>query len=281
MAMACQTGELDGDILDAIVVDSFLIVTTDNNEMHSFKLYDGGTAVRWFWGPDVPGPINHMVVLDEREADDGSWWYPRNILGFDGNQMYEITVDMGNFGYPDYRVLEQLPVDVKATALGYGVLYTIGEQGVGVIDLTQQHPTMIQHGGYGGDMIAYGGSTLATSDGSAIHLFNLSNPTAPQTGGEIIQASVAQFLKANYPNPFNPRTQIDFDLPHSDLVEVSVFNLLGQRVSKLLDGPVEAGLHSVEWDGTDDSGRRVASGVYFYRLTSPTISETRKMVLLK
>ena len=181
----------------------------------------------------------------------------------------------------DFILRGQLQIDVVATAQGGRNLFTIGEQGVGVIDLTQSPPIMIEYGGYGGHLIAYGDSTLATSNGSAVHLYQYETATAPNPEGDIILASTTEYLKPNYPNPFNPVTRIDFDLPQSIRVDVSVFNLLGRKVISLLNGPVEAGLHSVEWDGTDDSGRRVASGVYFYRLTTPTLSETRKMVLLK
>jgi flagellar hook assembly protein FlgD len=90
-----------------------------------------------------------------------------------------------------------------------------------------------------------------------------------------------QYLRPNYPNPFNPRTQIDFFVPQDAAVDVSVFNLLGQKVVCLLNKELSAGLHSVEWDGTDEYGHQAASGVYFYRMTTPTTSETRKMVLVK
>jgi hypothetical protein len=269
------------EILDVIVIDSFLMVTTVDPKLYVFKLYNSLTPVYW-WGLSTPGPINHMVVVDEREADDGSWWYPRTFLGFDGNQMYEIIfrpdVTGNPFGFLD---LGLLPVDVISTAQGNNMVFTIGDQGVGVLDMTQPTPTMIEHGGFGGHLISFDDSTLATSDGSAVHLFQYETSTTPEPEGDVVLASATEYLKPNYPNPFNPVTRIDFDLPRSSQVDVSVFNLLGRKVINLLSGPIEAGLHSVEWDGTDPTGRRVASGVYFYRLTTPTLSETRKMVLLK
>jgi hypothetical protein len=83
-------------------------------------------------------------------------------------------------------------------------------------------------------------------------------------------------LKQNYPNPFNPKTKISFDVPKSAQVEVSVYNLLGQRVETLVDGYMDAGAHSVDWDAA-----RYSSGVYFYRISTPGFSETKKMTLLK
>lgn len=83
-------------------------------------------------------------------------------------------------------------------------------------------------------------------------------------------------LSQNYPNPFNPVTEISFVLPSAAHAKLEVFNSLGQRVSTLVDGPLDRGEHVVQWDGTD-----AASGVYFYRLQTADFVETKRMVLLK
>ena len=88
-------------------------------------------------------------------------------------------------------------------------------------------------------------------------------------------------LNQNYPNPFNPTTTISFNLPVSGKVRLEVFNLLGQKVKVLQDGQLSAGNHALEWDATDDYGRTVATGVYFYRLTTEEFTQTKKMMLLK
>ncbi len=88
-------------------------------------------------------------------------------------------------------------------------------------------------------------------------------------------------LLPNSPNPFNPLTSIAFELPCADDVTLSVYDAAGRFVRTLLSGDLGPGAHSVEWDGRDDAGRRLASGVYLYRLSSAEGSEARKMVLLK
>jgi subtilisin family serine protease len=88
-------------------------------------------------------------------------------------------------------------------------------------------------------------------------------------------------LQQNYPNPFNPHTTISFSLPSADNVVLDVFNSVGRRVRRLYSGFLPAGNHEIEWDGTNATGGRVASGVYFYRLSASDYSEARKMVLLK
>jgi hypothetical protein len=88
-------------------------------------------------------------------------------------------------------------------------------------------------------------------------------------------------LRQNYPNPFNPSTTIAFSLRSAAQVSLDIFNLLGQHVNRLVDTRLAVGEHRIVWDGTDRSGAGVASGVYFYRLTTGERSESRKMMLLK
>jgi hypothetical protein len=94
-------------------------------------------------------------------------------------------------------------------------------------------------------------------------------------------------LKQNYPNPFNPTTTIEFEVGVSDVgamqqeVSLDVFNVLGQHVAGLADGVYEAGAYRVVWNATSKDGRRVASGVYLYRLRVGGESMTKKMLFLK
>ena len=89
-------------------------------------------------------------------------------------------------------------------------------------------------------------------------------------------------LDQNYPNPFNSGTVIRFSLPKSGEVELSVYNLAGQKVAALVEGVREAGTYTVNWDGRDDRGRALASGVYLYRLRDGEQQvETRKLVLVQ
>ena len=88
------------------------------------------------------------------------------------------------------------------------------------------------------------------------------------------------YLGQNYPNPFNPSTIIPYQLPVSTHVRLAVFNVLGQRMTTLVDAEQPAGFHTVTWDGTDASGRGVAAGVYLYRLVGDGRRLTRSMVLL-
>ncbi len=95
---------------------------------------------------------------------------------------------------------------------------------------------------------------------------------------EIIPVNVTL---SNYPNPFNPTTTINFSLPEDSDVELSIYNVKGQKVKTLTNEFLEKGLHSIEWNGKDTNNKSVSSGIYFYKISAGKSSAIRKMLLLK
>jgi len=92
-------------------------------------------------------------------------------------------------------------------------------------------------------------------------------------------------MEQNYPNPFNPDTKIAFRLPNAARVEISVCDIRGRSIKTLLDGVRMAGSHEILWNGTDHSGNKVSTGIYFYKMRVSgghrEYTATRKMVLMK
>ncbi|MEN8193359.1 MAG: T9SS type A sorting domain-containing protein [Bacteroidota bacterium] len=88
-------------------------------------------------------------------------------------------------------------------------------------------------------------------------------------------------LDQNYPNPFNPSTTISYQLPESDKVEVAIFNISGQYITTLVNKEQAVGNYLVQWNGRDDKGLKVTSGIYFYRLKTESLISTKKMMLLQ
>ncbi|HOA28665.1 MAG TPA: C25 family cysteine peptidase [Candidatus Cloacimonadota bacterium] len=88
-------------------------------------------------------------------------------------------------------------------------------------------------------------------------------------------------LTGNYPNPFNPSTSIRFSLKDAGKVRIQIYNLKGQLVKNLINSDLQSGNHQIVWDGRDDRGNGVSSGIYFYRMESGDYTRTNKMMLMK
>jgi hypothetical protein len=88
-------------------------------------------------------------------------------------------------------------------------------------------------------------------------------------------------LLGNYPNPFNPSTDIQFLAPNAGNVKIEVYNVAGQLITTVFDGTVEAGVRTVGWDGRDSQGNSASSGVYFYKLSSGSQTDVGRMIMLK
>ena len=88
-------------------------------------------------------------------------------------------------------------------------------------------------------------------------------------------------LHQNYPNPFNPVTTIRYDVPDNGLVRIIIYDLTGRKIKTLVDGISTPGRYSITWNGTDDFGKLVSSGMYFYRMKSTDFQSVKKLMLLK
>lgn len=125
-------------------------------------------------------------------------------------------------------------------------------------------------------ILAFNGSVeivdaLGADEQIAPVLFNIVNK------GEVTENLPTEFaLLQNYPNPFNPETQIEFALPEATEIKLEIYNIMGQKVATVAEGPYEAGVHSVTWDATEYS-----SGVYFYKITAGEFKNSKKMLLVK
>jgi len=98
---------------------------------------------------------------------------------------------------------------------------------------------------------------------------------------KVPQIPMAYSLSQNYPNPFNPVTSISYEIPKESFVRISIYNLLGQKVTDLVSNLHPAGYHNVMWNSMDMSGKPVSSGVYIYTIQADNFRAVKKMVLLK
>ena len=100
-------------------------------------------------------------------------------------------------------------------------------------------------------------------------------------GTETLETPKVAFLEQNYPNPFNPQTTIRFGLAGAGSVTLMIYDPAGRLVTTIIDETMPAGHYSETWDGKDSNGSAVSSGVYFYKLDTGSIAQTRKMILLR
>ncbi len=104
---------------------------------------------------------------------------------------------------------------------------------------------------------------------------------ARHSGAAVSRQPMSFMLFKNYPNPFNPSTTIAYRLEKETNFELSIYNMVGQRIRILEKGRHDAGIYNIVWDGRDDAGKTVSSGVYIYRLSDRVHSTSRKLLLLK
>ncbi len=105
--------------------------------------------------------------------------------------------------------------------------------------------------------------------------------TPPVSVEETQMPSLTFTLAQNYPNPFNPETTISYVLPQAQHVRIVIFDIAGRQIRKLVDSTQESGTQAVHWDGTDETGNLVASGVYLYQIQTGSVIQTHKMLLVK
>ena len=124
-----------------------------------------------------------------------------------------------------------------------------------------------------------------TSSEIELNRLRLNNYQAMSTNipiqGSVNKALPEQFkINQNFPNPFQNRTSIQFELPHEEFVTVRVYNLLGQEIIRLADQKLNSGTHNVHWDGKDFLGQNMPAGIYYYELVAGTFRQVKKLVLL-
>ncbi len=121
--------------------------------------------------------------------------------------------------------------------------------------------------------------TAIYSDGQESEPSNTISVELTENDNNLLPAKTA--LLGNYPNPFNPTTTIRFDLAKDALVTLNIYNMKGQIVKTLLRNELPAGTHRIDWNGTDQANRPIASGIYFYRFKAGDYQSNGKCILLK
>lgn len=185
------------------------------------------------------------------------------------------------------------------TAAGNAVVFAMNENGVVASTITEPSGEFVMDelpsgdyklmvDGVGMKTAYYGGATDA--EAQTISLANGTSGDNVEINAEDVTTGISEngmgvpehfSLEQNYPNPFNPETTIKFNLAQKSHITLRIYNVLGQVVRTLVDKELEAGTYEMQWNGSDENGNRVASGVYLLRFTAGDVVQTRRMVLMK
>ncbi|MFQ5605873.1 MAG: FlgD immunoglobulin-like domain containing protein [bacterium] len=192
---------------------------------------------------------------------------------------------------PDAGTMNGAGIDTVTFVLNYSeVKETLLDQTVKIVAVTQlTTPPYIFHvetDGLADE--AYRLTVLAKSQNGGVnraqinHIIDNTGPSVPTSIDEKRVAAASTFqLQQNYPNPFNPSTMINYTVGHGGQVELRIYDLLGRKVRSLVHENKPAGEYSVLWNGTNDAGRRVATGSYFYEIRVGEFISIKRMLLLK
>jgi hypothetical protein len=283
--------ELPGD--EDPASDTLVMMFTAYDDVVNFEDGNGGLAGDgdWEWGTptNVGPPSAHSgvkcwgTVLDGYRINGGGSWIFSNLL---------FQLDLGNdnnaaIGFWHWYEASGSTYDSLTVKINDGSGWTTLLDWYGgpvddweevVVDLSAYNGTVDMNFEYASR------SSIADKagwyiDDLALSSCSIVSPTGVDDPVEQLPTEFA--LHQNYPNPFNPFTGIKFDLPKDSHVKLEIFNVLGQKVTTVLDEDMRAGYRSVIWDGTDNNGHQVSTGVYFYKLIAGDHVFTKKMMMLK
>ena len=237
----------------------------------SFPLNSGSglLSVAGVNGSYQPGQT-YDLVIDLEDPDASRWGFEFTVLGTDGNSVGSLDA------------LDSHTQVSNGASRDYGKQTSVGTQNgtTGSADWTMRWTAPAEGTG---DVTIYlvGNAANGNSSTSGDRIYAVSESWTEGTASAAPLALAPARLLPNYPNPFNPRTTIAFELREERAVRLLIYGVDGRLVRRLADEVRGEGHHEILWDGRDDTGRAAASGTYYYRLEAGDLQETRSMVLVR
>jgi len=223
-------------------------IVLESGIIYELELDIALTPIDWFDAGDliISDDARLVIVIS---TDNGVTWSTDNIIKqWVGNELLELLVDVPeDYKIPVTPITLSLPLDTDSELIKIG-FYVEMLTGQTTYNLWITNIRVLEG---------------ETSD------YDITVPT-PQVA-----------MLSNFPNPFNPETTISFSIPKDGIVEIDVYNVRGQKVTTLTNEFYTAGTHNITWNGRNEEGQSMGSGIYFYRLTTDGHTVTRRMMLLK
>ena len=250
---------------------------TDDLRLHlGYNVYKDGVEIYYVPDPDIltytdlgvePGVREYYVtaVYDEGESVPSNMESVEIILPIPQNPV-------ANFTYPNVLVTWDPITDCRDLSS-----YSVYRDGV-IVDSLITSTMYVDPGLPSGDYIY---NITAVYDGDWESDWSVDAPVTVTGTTNNILIPVRTELSGNYPNPFNPTTTIKFSLKEDSDVSIMIYNIKGAVVRTLIDGEMNKAYHEIIWDGKDNTGKQVGSGVYFYKMKAEKYTATKKMILMK
>jgi hypothetical protein len=283
-------------------------IDTDNNDTTGYRLKEGGyypdsrgydvnMEVEFYDGAYNTGHyINHEFLTEQQLNEEGAADLANGVIDL-APGVYDYYTQWVTFEDSSYVMVEDRgPVyqgiitiavspdghEAEIMAPMWGFLKT--PEGIPIVDFgyTMDISASLEGSGELSEQAhdPSGSSSAWGSDTAEPFKYTVINPATAIIANELkpVLPSIT-ILHANYPNPFNPQTTIAYELAESESVRLTVYDILGREVIRLVDQPQAAGHHQVTWNGIDKAGNQVSSGIYLYRLQSGSFSQVQKMIL--
>lgn len=251
---------------------------------------EGGPAGGLALGPDGIAELTGCTITDNVATEPGGSGGISTLDGFVGAVTFDRTILWGNCG-PS--------ADIAEAYFGTDIVFTLGCSDLRAAGISIQGDFDDNGNNFDADPLFCEALACAAPASNGNYALDPSSPCLAANSpcaelvGALDDCTIVDVddaaavtpgrvaLHAAVPNPFNPRTRLRFDVPSAGPASLRIFDVSGQLVRTLVGGRVAAGRHLAVWDGRDDAGRSVSSGVYFYRLETGGITKTRQMTLLK
>jgi len=206
------------------------------------------------------------------------------VLTYDNSEFIEpLSAESGTFMGDDVVFFPNIDKDADEVAVG--ITRKAGQGGVGGSGTVVMIKLKMLQNAEDGSVITFFLNDVVANDqsGAGINLTIEDGQIGTGVSDELSTLPRKFSLSQNYPNPFNPLTSIEFAVPagKSEHVRLKIYDLRGALVRTLVDEVYNPGVHSAVWDGTDETGSKVSSGVYIYRLQADGFTKTRKMLLMR
>lgn len=259
-------------------------VVVSNTSGAKIPAIENSPVAYQLWTPGSPANEYFLVANSRKVGYDSA-------LPYAGLLIWHVDESISDYGANDHQWYPGYS--------SYGHYKVALEQADGLWQLEKKLSYGNSGDPYPGNLIqrTFDGATTPNSNGyggteTYVAVTNVSNSNDTMTADftvrpadvkdELTENSPSDYiLRQNYPNPFNPQTKIEYFIPRGGHIKLEIFNVLGEKVKILIEGQQPRGAHQVSWDGTNEQGRPVSNGIYFYQLSTENFEKTNQMILLK